>query len=689
MQALGHTLVICEKPDAARRIAHALGQPRELGSAGIPILEVNFEGQRFVFCSASGHLFGLADVAGDRSVFPVFDLEWNVVKTNYRAARLIGAISRFAEGATSFVHACDYDQEGEVIGYNVLQIACRGSYGNSRRAKFSTLTDEEIRSAFQSLEKPNSALADAGRARHVIDFIYGVNLSRALVASFKSGSSAYRNLSIGRVQGPTLAFAADREKEIKSFVAEKYWTVQARFQKGSDLFSANYENARIDSRQAAHKIVSECQAMPGKVTAFTVNDVTLMPPTPFNIGDLQRESYRLFRTSPSYTLAIAEKLYLAAMISYPRTSSQKIPASIGYYKIIESLGRMSQYGKLASMLLSKSKLVPHEGKQTDPAHPAIYATGRFTRKLSGIEYKVYDLIAKRFLAAFGDPARSRRTSASISVDGHLFLAEGRTVTYEGWMVLYKPFVSPETTVLPDLREGELLENRGVTMTEETTKPPPRYTQASLLYKMEQEKIGTKATRADIIGTLFKRNYLSLNRGAIQVTELGLSVVESMRKYVPDIVSTKLTSSMEEELEKIEQGAADFAGVIERAADELVESLASLREKRLDIGKEIRAAATSYSIQSATIGQCPACKTGNLMIIKSRATRKRFIGCSNYSKGCKASAPMPQRGAAMAAGAACKDCGWPKLKVKLFRRAQPWTLCVNMECPSREEKKPAA
>ena len=679
-----YTLVVCEKPDAARRIAQALGDSEESRPAGISVFDVTNNDRHYKVCSALGHLYGLADSTKNRSVYPVLDLEWAPAAKNWRAARTIKVISDLAKGASEFVHACDYDQEGEVIGHSILQYACGGKYEKAMRAKFSTLTDEEIRESFASLEKPSAGLAEAGRSRHMLDFIYGVNLSRALAGSLKA-ASRYRNLSIGRVQGPTLAFAVDRELEIRLHVPDPYWTVAAQFEKNDQTFSAQYEKPKVGTLAEARSIVSACVGRDGIVGGVADSKAVLRPPAPFNIGDLQREAYRLFKLGPGYTLAIAEKLYLRALISYPRTSSQKLPPSIGYGKIISGLSRIGSYGSLTSMLLSKGRLAPNEGRMADPAHPAIYPTGVAPRqKLSGLEFKVYDLIVKRFLATFGDPAVSRHTDVSIGVDGHVFKAEGRAPEYEGWMAFYRPYVSLERRELPELHKGDVVKNLGVEMEEKFTQPPYRYNQASLLAKMEQEQIGTKATRADIIATLFKRNYIASGRGGIEVTDLGFAVIDSMRAYVPAIVSTDLTRSMEQQLELVEQGSADGVSVIEQAVDKLVESLAAFMEKEADIGARIGVAASADSAQAAAMGPCPVCKKGQLRMIKSYKTKKRFVGCSNYSAGCKATAPLPQKGL-IKIGKACPECGWPVIGVVFARRAKQWKICINMQCPAKKKQ----
>ena len=686
---LSYTLVVCEKPDAARRIALALGRAREgRSTAGIAVFDVAYGGRNYKVCSASGHLYGVSDRTKNRSVYPVFDLEWVPLgdddrRVAVKVVRFINTISHLARGADSFIHACDYDQEGEVIGHSILEYACGGKYDKSLRAKFSTLTDDEIKEAFAALARPSGRLAAAGRSRHMLDFIYGVNLSRALAQSFKAGNSTgYRNLSIGRVQGPTLAFVADKEIEIRLHVPDPYWTLIAEFEKNGQKVHARYEKPRLEKFAEACAVRDGCVGKDGTVSRVSAKKAALRPPTPFNTGDLQREAHRLFRLSPGYTLAIAEKLYLRALISYPRTSSQKLPPSINYSKILSGLASVSSYSQQASTLLSKGQLVPNEGRMGDPAHPAIYPTG-IEYKLSGLEFKVYDLIVRRFLSTFGDPAVTERTDVLIDVNNYVFLAEGRTVLYNGWMSFYRPYVNLEQAALLQLHEGDVLANRQVVMEEKFTQPEWRFSQASLLAKMEEEKIGTKATRADTISTLFKRNYVAATRNAsgIEATDLGFAVIESMREHAPTIISTELTRSMEEQLEDIERGMQEPVDVIEYAVERLIQILAIFREQGVAIGRQIgnASAATQSTNTAVMLGSCPVCKKGQLRIIKSRITKKRFVGCSNYTLGCRASAPLPQRGGIMVSSKICK-CSWPIISVAFARRVKRWNICINVQCP---------
>jgi DNA topoisomerase-1 len=279
----------------------------------------------------------------------------------------------------------------------------------------------------------------------------------------------------------------------------------------------------------------------------------------------------------------------------------------------------------------------------------------------------------------------QRTDVSIEIGGHEFAAEAAATLYDGWMVFYKPYVNFERRLLPEMQVGDLLENLGIEMDEKFTQPLRRYNQSSLLEKMEQEKIGTKATRAEIIATLFKRKYIASSREGIEVTDLGLAVIESMKENAPSIISTDLTREMEEQLEKLELGDEDAISVIEPAVDGLVKSLSAFIEKEKHIGARIGAAAAYQREQAATIGNCPICKNGQLRIITSWKTKKRFVGCSNYSQaGCRASAPLPRKGTIRTTGKSCGDCGWPIVGIVFARSARPWRICVNLTCPSRKK-----
>ena len=681
-----------------------------------------------------GHLYGLSDTKkGNKKIIPILDPTWVPLSTlknrgssskflTFKIEKILREISEISKNAGGFIHACDYDQEGEVIGYNILEHTCHNKYSIAKRAKFSSLTDEEIIQSFNNLLPPNEKLKDAGTSRHMIDFIYGINLSRALTNSINKKNSVgekkkgYQQLSIGRVQGPTLAFVVEREKEIENHIFEPYWNVIADFEKNNQIIKTYYQPQRIDSKSTAENVINSCKNQLGKVTDIKFQKTSLRPPIPFNLGDLQKEAYRLFRFTPSYTLSIAEKLYLAALISYPRTSSQKLPSSINYEKIIKAVSKQDNnlhqrstydnktksilsYSEISSKLLANKVLKPNEGKETDPAHPAIYPTGQNPKqKLEDSELKLLDLIIRRFFSSFGEEASSSQISVTITVkDKFTFKAEEKKIVFEGWIEYYRPYFDLSGFVVLDslsfLKTNDVLKNVKIELLEKFTQPPPRYNQSTLLQKMEREKIGTKATRSEIISTLFKRNYITnfvpsatatnqsvtydsklvsknapisgnqkeqttkfeyrgIQKSGLRPTEIGIAIVSSMKKYIPNIVSTSLTRDMETQLEQIESGNTTAVQVVDKARNNIKEAIQSFNLNESKIGQEISSALevnrTTSPMRKPTfissLGTCPVCKSGNLIIKKAIKSKKRFAGCTNYSSAkCLATSPLPQKG----------------------------------------------
>lgn len=682
-----YTLVVCEKPDAARKVAEALADGGVAAKVvnGIEVLGFRRDGADYFVCSAVGHLYGVSDSFRFRETFPVFDLEWypaNLIdKRSTGVRRRILSIQRLARDAKSFVNACDYDAEGETIGYNVLRYACGGREEVALRAKFSTLTKEDLVSSFAEAKAGMGlGLARAGRTRHVLDFIWGVNLSRMLSSATNATYPGYKVISMGRVQGPTLAFVVQKEIEVRSFVPTPYWTTTGVFEKDGARFEAPNSTGRFLRRVDAELSKVACEGRDGVVSGLTKSVFKEGPPPPFATGDLQKEAYRLFGFSPTKTLQIAERLYLDALISYPRTGSQKLPSSIGYRAILTKLGTTGEYADSSRELL-QGRLSPREGEKVDRAHPAIYPTGERPRgSLSSNEVKIFDLVVRRFLACFGDDALRERLSVRIAVDRHEFTITGRMTLKLGWMTHYGKYAQMEDRKIPELLEGDFLKVVRIDCDEKLQSPPHRYNQSSLLEKMESEGIGTKATRAETIAVLVARGYVI---GDLEATDLGIALVDTMEDCCPSIVSVNLTREIERELEEVESGTGTSGEVIERTITIISKQIELLKSNENAIGAEIRGVVADRP-SSNLLGACPVCKTGNLVVIRSRKTGKRFVGCTNYSTGCRASGPLPQRGPVKPATKACSKCGWPSVYVRFGRF--PRKLCVNPACVGKVERK---
>jgi DNA topoisomerase-1 len=686
-----YTLIITEKPDAANRIASALdeaGQAKKIVDNGVPYYVAKRSGD-LVIVPALGHLYTVASEKKGRGQYPVFNYQWVPLYLAKRGARRIRiwleTIAKLSKNADAFIDACDYDIEGSIIGYCILKYACGNKENTAKRMKYSTLTKEEVEKSYtDALPHLDFALIEAGLARHEVDWLYGINLSRALTTAAKNWSGRYATLSTGRVQGPTLKFLAARERSIKCFVPTPYWSIKATVRIGNSIFEAEYEKKVIEIKEEADAIVNACKGKKGEIEKIETKKLQQMPPLPFDLGSLQSEAYRLFRYTPMRTSKIAQRLYLDALISYPRTSSQKLPPAIGYETILKKLGKTREYHALATELIAKPELKPNEGKKEDPAHPAIYPTGNLPeRVLDSAEKNIWNLVVRRFMATFGEPAVQQTVKVTISINGKQFHLRGRQTLEEGWLRFYRPYVRSEDASLPPMEERQRISVKRVILEDKFTKPPPRYNPSSLLRKMEKEEIGTKATRAGIIQTLYDRKYIYEEK--IVVTDLGFKVIDVLKKYCPTVVSPELTRKLEEKMNEIQQKKETKENVLLNAIEILKPATEKLKEKEKIIGAQLSQALKKSKLEEKIIGACPTCQNGKLVILYSRKTGKRFVGCTNYFNGtCKTAFPLPQRGFVKPSGKACRGCGWFTVQV-LLKGKRPWNLCLNPECPAKTKE----
>jgi DNA topoisomerase-1 len=381
------------------------------------------------------------------------------------------------------------------------------------------------------------------------------------------------------------------------------------------------------------------------------------------------------------TSSIAQRLYLAALISYPRTSSQKLPPEIGYKSILKKLGRIAEYKQEAYELLAKPVLKPTEGKKIDPAHPAVYPTGNQPEKsLNSAERNIWDLIVRRFMAVFAEPALMQSIKVTLNINGNRFQLNGKRTLEEGWLRFYMPYFKSVDSVLPPMDEGQKVSVKQVVLEDKFTAPPSRYNPSSILKRMEKEEIGTKATRAGIIQTLNSRKYTREER--IVVTDLGLEVVDVLKEYCPTVVSIELTRKLEERMNEIQQGNETRENVLQDTIEILKPVVEQLKEKERVIGERLSQALMKSRLEERVIGACPVCKNGKLVILRSRTSGKRFIGCTNYFEGtCRTSFPLPQKGLAKPTGTVCRSCGWNTVRIWI-KGNRPWNLCFNPLCPTK-------
>lgn len=678
------TFVICEKPSACAKIAAALA-PRRISQKekrGVPYYEFELDGKEMVVAPALGHLFTLKNTRPMRD-YPVYDVDWvptHEVDKKARTKAFVEVIKSLASGADDFISACDYDMEGSVIAYNVLYYLCgEGAVDRAKRMRFSTLTTTDLRKAYEDLvPRLDFEMIDAGIARHLLDWLWGINVSKALSASVEASDQRFAKLSAGRVQTPTLKILSEREKLIKAFKPEPFWLLGLLLDLEGTEIVAEHETKRFFDKAEAEKARAASDVKAAKVIEVEARQYRRPPPVPFDLGTLQAEAYRNFGYTPFRTQRLAQDLYQAALISYPRTSSQKLPPSINFEEIIASLGRISpQYGKISKELLSRQRLVPQEGKKTDPAHPAIFPTGETPQNLTGPPQKLYDLIVRRFFSVFGSTALLEGIKVEFDAGGEKFNVRGRRVLEAGWMEYYGRYGATEEVILPPMKKGQKLDVKRVIFEEKETQPPARYNPASIVKEMESKNLGTKATRASILQILYTRQYISGNQ--INVTDLGLQIVDALEKYCPEILSEELTSRFEGQMESIQEGKVKKEEVVEAAKVELDVILKKFKQYQLEIGKELAEAVRVTRAQQWVVGKCPKCG-GDLRIIRSRASGKRFVGCSTYP-GCSHSRPLPQVGSVVPLHRECPQCKEPMIQVYRSGR-RPYRMCINPDCPSK-------
>lgn len=673
-------LIIAEKPSAARKIADALadGVPKRTAEKSVSYYTLTHDGKPIIVASAVGHLYSLAErVKSKGFVYPVFDIQWTPTYSTSKTAAYtkpyVELLKKLGKKAKSFTVACDYDTEGSVIGLNALRFACGQKDGS--RMKFSTLTVKDLVEAFEKRSKKlDWGQALAGETRHYLDFYYGINVSRALTSAIKA-AGAFKILSTGRVQGPALKIVVDRELSIQAFDPVPYWEISLDGSVKRRKISAMHDEGKFWDEREAVRVYGVC----GSQSTASVKDIsakkfTQKPPHPFDLTTLQTESYRLFKIKPKQTLQIAQTLYLASVISYPRTSSQQYPESIGYDTIMKSFVKHPKYGLLCAKL-DMNALKPNNGKKKDPAHPAIFPTGQLPGELNPREMKVYDLIVKRFFATFGKPATRETVKIALDVAKEPFTAKGTRTVEREWHELYDPYVKLEEEELPAVKAGDEVKVNSIDLAAKETQPPKRYTPASLIKELEKQNLGTKATRSEIIETLYKRNYII--EDSIEATKFGIEIAKVLAEHVPKIVDPELTQQFEEDMAAVRADKKKPAQIIERARKVLIQILQEFREKEKQIGEELLKTLEQTRHDVAALGPCPKCEKGSLVIKKGKYGR--FAACDKYPD-CKTTIALPKSGGITALEKVCEHCKYPMIKIGARGRFQD--TCLNANCPSK-------
>jgi DNA topoisomerase-1 len=723
-------LIVTEKNNSAKRIAEILsgGTAKEGASYKTPYYEWSDADGDHMTIGLKGHVLNPA--------FPESYNNWQ--ETNPRDLidaelikeptdkNVVRALKKVAKDASDLVIATDFDREGELIGLEALQevveanpelATAEGVHEDGtavKRARYSALTKDEIERAFANLDKLSMPLANAGAARQDMDLIWGATLTRAVSTATRRFGSNF--LSVGRVQSPTLGLIVQRELERRAHVPEPFWEVTATFGHPDGNFIAEHTTDKFWKEAEAEAAVANSKT-PGTVREITARKNTRKPPTPLNTTAFTTDASNRLGITPSRAMRIAEDLYMDGYISYPRTDNTVYPKSLDTKELIKELVAVQDF-KAAEFLLDGRSLEATRGKKETTDHPPIYPTQAVNphrlEARSEAHRRVYELVARRFLATFSPPMISEGTRANIETakgtasaeSGETYFIRGSVVVDPGFAAIYTYARSADTEI-PKLEEGQELAIESVDMEGKETPPPPRISQGKLIEMMEERGLGTKATRADIIQKLYDRGYVFGNPP--EPSETGIAMSKAFEHYVPRMATPDMTAEMEAEMDQIAAGEmrkdqvlADSRDMLRSAFDEMGDDVKTEDEeaKWRKFAREVWAGMD----QDRVLGPCIVCQEAGrkqpdgspnmLRIIKARKSGKRFVGCQGWDgdnpdspDSCDQTFPLPQRVRGLyKIEEVCSVCGrTPRLQVVPWR-GRPWKLCLNDDCPSMAEMK---
>ncbi len=589
-------------------------------------------------------------------------------------AAIAALMKDVGKSATKIIIATDADREGESIGVEALRIVQEVNPNvNVERAYFSAMTPKELVKSFDELVKVDYNLSDSADARREIDLIWGAALTRFV--SIMGNRMGKDFISVGRVQTPVLALIVNREKERLAFVVQPYWEIIAHAEKDRILFDAFHKNGKMFEEKVAReifdKIKDEKKALVKKVSK---KKRMIARPIPFDTTTMLRAASALGFTA-GQAMNTAESLYMAGYISYPRTDNQTYPSTMNLREHLEELKNEKVYVPFVEGILS-APLNPSKGPKNTTDHPPVHPTKVPEKgKIGDKEWKFFDLVARRFLATFMPDAETENTSVELEIKSEPFTATGQTILFAGWKAVY-PFSELKETILPALKEGDVVPVNQIEMPRKETQPPARYSQSALLKLMEENSLGTKATRATIIQKLYERQYISGIK-SIEPNQIAFAVIDSLEKHSKIVTEPKMTAELEHEMDDVAGGKTKKTKVVDDSRVMLLHVLDQLLLNKSAISLDLKKAL----FKQDTMGKCPNCEKGQLVMRKAAATQKRFLGCDQFPN-CRTTFPLPQKGTLYPTNKICPVCNKAPL-IRLAGKKFKMEICVNYDCPSKD------
>jgi DNA topoisomerase-1 len=607
-------------------------------------------------------------------------------RPSYRTIRGRGKVLQklrsAARSAGRVYLATDPDREGEAIAWHVAHDLGKHA-PEIHRVMFNEITNRAVTEAVAHPGKINLHKVNAQQARRILDRLVGYKISPFLWKTIHGG------LSAGRVQSVALRLICERESEIEVFVSQEYWTVDASLQASdTEPFKARlvrFEGNKLEiSDQAeADRVVADLRVAATSEEGYRIEKVSRReqrrnPPPPFITSTLQQEAARRFRFTARKTMVVAQQLYegievggeTTGLITYMRTDSTRLaPEAV-------KDARAYIHKRFGPDYLPKRPRAYRKGKGAQDAHEAIRPTGikrppeAVEAYLTPEQRRLYRLVWDRFIACQMSPAVFDRTTVDIVAGDYGLRATGSILKFPGFTVLYTEGTDDEQAEvqerLPDsLKEGDRLTLLDLYPEQHFTKPPPRYSDATLVKELETQAIGRPSTYAQIISTLLDREYTSRNRGRFSPTELGKTVNKILVQAFPDIFNVDFTARMEDELDRVESGSSDWVKVIEGFYGPFSKDLDQV---------ETRQAELKQSLQEETDEVCEKC--GEKLVIKWGRNGK-FMACSGFPK-CRNTRPLDGEAQPEPTGEVCKKCG-AKMVIRTGRHGRFMACSAYPEC----------
>jgi len=665
----GPELIITEKDNAARRIADILSGSTAETERMNGVNVYTWGGTRVV--GLSGHVVGVdfpPEYEDWRDVEPVELIDAEVEKRPTQE-NIVRALRRLARKAGTVVIATDYDREGELIGKEAYELVREVNESVPvNRVRFSSITDREVTEAFANPDDLDFDLAAAGEARQIVDLVWGAALTRFLSLSARQLGEDF--ISVGRVQGPTLKLIVDREREIDAFDPEDYWELYADLTTAgngdAETFEAQYFYIDDDGTEAervwdqtaaetAHMALASSQvAVVEDVSRRTRTDT---PPAPFNTTQFIRAAGSI-GYSAQRAMSIAEDLYTAGYVTYPRTDNTVYPEDLDPRELLEAFSA-STFADDADSLLEQSEIEPTAGDEETTDHPPIHPTGELpsVNDLSDDEWEVYELVVRRFFATVAPSAEWEHLRVVAEAGGESLKANGKRLVEPGYHAVY-PYYNSSENIVPNVEVGQELAVSDLELAAKQTQPPRRYGQSRLIETMESMGIGTKATRHDVIQKLYDRGYIEGDPP--RPTRLARAVVEASEEFADLIVSEEMTAQLEADMRAIARGEATLDDVTAESREYLRHVFEGLMENREALGDHLQKSMKA----DKTLGPCPEC--GDDLLVRKSRHGSYFVGCNGYPD-CTYTLPLPSTGRPLILEAECEEHGLHEVKMLAGRK----------------------